>query len=224
MVKIRGFIVPPKIVLYLELRNPDENFASACKLFRAMTGRAVCLIAAAVGLLGQEPQEQTTVTFGTTVVIPSGLEGRIYNIRENTNKLPNFRKMKPVGTIYTTQLNLPAQDFKLGFPGVTKRLEWFAIDYTGRFWVEKPGYYDFALTADDGANLYIDGELVIDNDGQHPPQEREGSIRLSHGVHEIRVSYFQGPRYSVALVLKVAPPGEAMRIFSTDELKPPPSP
>ena len=48
--------------------------------------------------------------------------------------------------------------------------------------------------------------------------------RLTHGVHSIRVSYFQGPRYLVALILKVAPPGESLRIFSTDELKPPPSP
>jgi hypothetical protein len=38
------------------------------------------------------------------------------------------------------------------------------------------------------------------------------------------VSYFQGPRFQVALVLKVAAPGEELRIFSTDELKPPPSP
>ncbi len=186
-----------------------------------MSCRAACLIAVALPLVAQQ---EPTITFGTTVVIPSGLEGRVYNLRPNTEKLPNFRKMKPVGTIYATQLNIPTQDFRLGFPGVTKRTEWFAIDYTGRFWAEKPGYYDFALTSDDGANLYIDGELVIDNDGQHPPQERAGSVQLTHGVHEIRVSYFQGPRWQVALVLKVAPPGEELRIFSTDELKPPPSP
>jgi hypothetical protein len=186
-----------------------------------MIGRsAYLLVAIAVRLSAQEP----TVTFGTTVVIPSGLEGRIYNLRRDTRKLPNFQKMKPVGTIYATALNIPPQDFRQGFPGVTKRFEWFAIDYTGRFWIEKPGEYGFSLIADDGANLYIDHELVVENDGQHPPRERVGAIRLGNGVHEIRVSYFQGPRYQVALVLKVAPPGEQLRIFSTDELKPPPSP
>jgi hypothetical protein len=35
------------------------------------------------------------------------------------------------------------------------------------------------------------------------------------------VSYFQGPRFEVALVLQVAPPGEEFRLFSTDEFKPP---
>jgi hypothetical protein len=185
-----------------------------------MTGRAVCLMAVAIPLLAQEPE----VTFGTTVVIPSGLEGRIYNMRKDSDRLPNFRKMKPVGTIYTTFLNIPPQDFKLGFPGVTKRVEWFAIDYTGRFWIEKPGYYDFSLLSDDGSILYIDGELIIDNDGQHAPLERRGSVQLSHGVHSVRVSYYQGPRFHLALILKIAPPGEEMRIFNTNELKPPPSP
>jgi hypothetical protein len=182
--------------------------------------QAACLIAVALSVPAQEP----AVTFGTTVVIPSGLEGRIYNLRHDTKKLPNFRKMKPVATVYASQLNIPPQDFKLGFPGVTRRTEWFAIDYRGRFWVEKPGEYGFSLTADDGANLYLDGELVVDNDGQHPPRERVGAVRLTHGVHEIRISYFQGPRWQVALILKVAPPGEELRIFSTDEMKPPPSP
>jgi hypothetical protein len=185
-----------------------------------MTGRSACLVAVAVRLFAQEP----AVTFGITVVIPSALEGRIYHLRHDTKKLPNFRKMKTVGSIYATSLNVPPQDFRQGFPGVTKRFEWFAIDYNGRFWVEKPGEYGFSLTADDGANLYVDRELVVDNDGQHPPRERVGAVSLSHGVHEIRVSYFQGPRYHVALVLKIAPPGEELRIFSTDELKPPPSP
>src|SRR5271155_5748912 len=98
-----------------------------------MIGSAACLIAALLA------QEQSTVTFGITVVIPSALQGRIYNIKHNTKKLPNFRKMKPVGTIYTTSLNIPPQDFRQGFPGVTTRFEWFAIDYNGRFWVEKDG-------------------------------------------------------------------------------------
>jgi hypothetical protein len=188
-----------------------------------MTRRALSLIAVSVRLLAQDPAEPKA-TFGITVVIPSALQGRIYNIRQNTKKLPNFRRMKPVGSIYTPSLNIPPQDFQQGFPGVTKRFEWFAIDYQGRFWVEKAGEYGFALTADDGANLYIDKELIVENDGQHAPRERVGVASLSHGVHDIRVSYFQGPRYHVALVLKIAFPGQEMRIFSTDEMKPPPAP
>jgi hypothetical protein len=186
--------------------------------------RAV-LFLAILGCAAAAQQEEPTPIFGTTVVIPSGLRGLIYHIHHNTRKLPDFEMLKPAGPpIYTSSLNVPPQDFRQGFPGVTKRVEWFAIDYAGRFWISKPGTYTFTLTSDDGAKLYIDERTIIDNDGEHPPQERAGMAELAAGVHSMRVSYFQGPKYAIALVLKVAGPGEQSRVFSTDEFKPPPDP
>jgi hypothetical protein len=170
-------------------------------------------------------QEEPTATFGTTVIISSGLRGFVYYIKHNRTELPDFEKLKPAGpAIYTSSLNLPPQDFKQGFPGVTNRYEWFAIDYSGKFWIADPGMYSFALLSDDGAKLYIDDQLVIDNDGLHPPEEITGIVDLAGGLHRIRVSYFQGPKFQVALVLKVAGPGQELRVFSTDEFKPPPDP
>ena len=166
-------------------------------------------------------QETPDVKFGTTVVIPAGLRGIVYHIRPGSTRLPDFAHLKPQGTIYTSSLNVPPQSFLDGFPGVTRRFEWFAIDYTGRFWIETEGRYRFALTSDDGADLWIDGQLVIDNDGQHPAQELSGAADLAHGVHRIRVSYFQGPREQVALILKIARPGQRLHVFSTDDFKPP---
>ena len=165
--------------------------------------------------------QEPVVKFGTTVVIPSGLRGQVYHIRHNTSKLPDFDKLKPRGMIYTSVLNIPSQNFRQGFPGVTRRFEWFAIDYTGRFWIDKPGDYRFVLTSDDGSRLYIDDQLIADNDGQHPAVDVTGTATLASGIHRIRVSYFQGPRFEVALVLQVAPPDEPLRVFSTDEFKPP---
>jgi hypothetical protein len=188
------------------------------EIFRGRWGS--CLAAVGFCASALVAQQDAVPTFGITVVIPSGLEGRVYHIPRNSSKLPDFRKMKSRGSIYTTSLNIPAQSFLQGFPGVTKRYEWFAIDYTGRFWIERPGEYRFLLTSDDGSKLYIDDQLVIDNDGLHAPLDGEGSAMLEGGVHRIRVSYFQGPREQVALILKVAGPGEELRIFSTDEFKP----
>jgi hypothetical protein len=64
----------------------------------------------------------------------------------------------------------------------------------------------------------------VDNDGIHPVDTKSGSVELSGGIHRIRVQYFQGPRLQVALVLEIAGPGEKMRVFSTDEFKPPANP
>src|ERR1700735_1722055 len=87
-------------------------------------------------------QEEPTVVFGTTVVIPSGLRGLGYHIKRNRMQLPDLEKLKPAGPpIYPPSLTLPPQNFLEGFPGVTKRNEWFAIDYSGKFWIADPGFY-----------------------------------------------------------------------------------
>lgn len=169
------------------------------------------------------PQSEVP-TFGTTVVVPFGLRGLIYFLPPQTSALPGFSSMDPVGAIYTTSLNVPRRAFREGFPGVTDRYEWFAIDYTGRFWIDAPGNYQFHLMSDDGAKLYIDGRLVADNDGIHPPRHQTGTVNLAGGIHRIRVSYFQGPKDLLALVLHVIPPKGGWDIFSTDDFKPPADP
>jgi len=187
--------------------------------------RAALFIALLAGVPALVAQEEPVPVFGTTVVIPSGLRGLVYYIHHSRTQLPDFEKLKPAGAaIYTSSLNLPPQDFKQGFPGVTKRTEWFAIDYTGRFWIADPGMYTFSLLSDDGAKLYIDDQVIVDNDGVHAPLEKTGAVQLAGGLHSIRVSYFQGPKWQVALVLKVAGAGRELHVFSTDEFKPPPDP
>lgn len=63
--------------------------------------------------------------------------------------------------------------------------------------------------------------MVIDNDGTHAVQTLTGAAELSAGSHRIRLSYFQGPRYEVALMLWVSPPKEKYRIFDTLDFLPP---
>jgi hypothetical protein len=134
------------------------------------------------------------------------------------------QRQKPLGTIWTTRLDVPPRQFREGFPGLARRFEWFAIEYAGQFWIQQAGAYGFALLSDDGSKLYIDDQLFIDNDGIHPPQIRQANIFLSAGIHRIRVTYFQGPRYCLALMMAVARSGQPWRIFDTDNLAPPPNP
>lgn len=194
------------------------------------TSDRVAMLVIALNLVAQETPYKfsTTVigeplyTFGTTVVANSGFRGQIYFIPPGSKKLPDFSKLKPVGAIYTLYLCVPLRSFDEGFPGVTERFEWFAIDYTGRFWVSEQGTYRFALASDDGSILYIDGKKVIQNDGQHAVLEKAGRVKLKTGAHAIRVSYFQGPRFQVALVLRVAGPEQnELRVFHADDFKPP---
>lgn len=185
---------------------------------------AACLACPAAGAQTPALPEAPVTTFGVTVVDAFGLKGDIYLLRPGTDALPKFSKLKSVGSIYTSALNIQPRDFRTGFPGVTDRFEWFAIDYSGFFYVDQPGKYRFILASDDGSKLYIDNKTVIDNDGIHPIHAEEGSVTLAGGIHRIRISYFQGPPTAVALVLAVARPGEPWRIFSTREFRPPRDP
>jgi len=58
----------------------------------------------------------------------------------------------------------------------------------------------------------------------HPPKTLAGSVNLSGGIHRIRVSYFQGPRWQVALKLSVQAPDEKLKIFKTSDFSPPATP
>jgi hypothetical protein len=188
----------------------------------ALSWLTLCCLAQEPILKPELPADGSLPTFGVTVVDVLGFHGQIYFLEPNTDSLPNFKKLKPVGSIYASRLSVPPQSFTKGFPGVTNRFEWFAIDYTGTFWISRPGKYRFALVSDDGSKLYIDDKKIIDNDGTHSPRTEVGSAKLKTGSHTIRVSYFQGPGDTVALMLGIAESEETeFRIFDMhDFLRP----
>ena len=107
---------------------------------------------------------------------------------------------------------------------MTSRTEWFGVNYQGGFGVDKPGKYEFDLLSDDGAKVYIDDKLTVSDDTLHSAEGSRGRVRLDAGAHNIRVSYFQGPRTEVALVLLVKPPGKGWRLFDTRDFPDPSDP
>lgn len=157
---------------------------------------------------------------GQSEAIPFALRGRLFFLQNNAQALPDFSKLKSVGAIYTTTLNVTPRSFESGFPGVTDRFESFAIDYRGSFYVPTAHKYDFRLTSDDGSRLTIDDKVIIDNDGAHGARAVSGSAELTAGLHRLRVSYFQGPRPTIALVLEVAESGSPLTVFDTRRAEP----
>jgi glucose/arabinose dehydrogenase len=53
------------------------------------------------------------------------------------------------------------------------------------------GTYTFRLTSDDGSKLWIGNTLVVDHDGLHGAEPKDGTITLTAGVHPLRVEYFE---------------------------------
>lgn len=185
-----------------------------------MHNRQVALAVSALALLAGGSAAAQGGGFGTAGAVPFALQGRIYYLPEGTEGLPDFSRLRPQGTISTTVLNIPPQSFTTGFPGVTDRFEWFAIDYNGRINLPQAGTYTFRLSSDDGSKLFIDGREVIDNDGIHGLSSVDGEVQLAAGIHDVRVQYFQGPREEVALVLEWGPNAEELRPLDFAALAP----
>jgi len=185
---------------------------------RALSLIPICCLLALVPAAGWVRKNP----FGSTTPLPDSLRGAVCHIAQWWPVLPDFDRLHPVGFIYTYTLDVPTRSYEEGMPGVTDRVEWFAIDYHGDFWISRPGKYRFNLISDDGSRLTIDGKLVIDDDGIHPTTAMGGSTELAAGLHHIRVSYFQGPGSELALVLQVAAPGEQLHLFDLRNFKPPP--
>jgi alpha-L-fucosidase len=94
--------------------------------------------------------------------------------------MPRFDALTPVKEDTTPGLTLDTRT----------RDEHFAQVFTGFLYIRTTGVYQFALTSDDGSRLFLHDRLVIDNDGLHAAETREGTIALEAGYHPVRVEYF----------------------------------
>lgn len=67
----------------------------------------------------------------------------------------------------------------------------YAYEFTSYIDIPETAVYRFFINSDDGAKLYIDGKLLIDNDGSHSAARKGEKIALKKGFHEIRIEYFE---------------------------------
>lgn len=71
------------------------------------------------------------------------------------------------------------------------REDGFGLRFRGFLRSEVEGLHRFELTSDDGSRLRIDGELVVDNPGEHAPKRAEGELWLSAGRHAFELEYYE---------------------------------
>lgn len=156
--------------------------------------------------------------FGTEVKPGHGLVGQVYVPGEAILRMPNFDSLVPVYTFVTASLDVPRRYYTAGFPTPEMQsvVENFAIRFRAELEINIPGVYVFELRSDDGSQLYINGSLVVDNDGVHPAISRRSRIKLGTGLHSVEIHYFQGPREAIALQWFYQPPNGTRRIVPPD--------
>lgn len=131
----------------------------------------------------------------TAQALFSGLTYKYYINRAETNwsNLPNFATLIPdeTGVVSTVTTAPRTQDEKYGFL------------WEGYIYIPVAGSYTFRTNSDDGSKLYLGnaGQLtspyshtatpLVNNDGAHGSQNRDGSRTLQPGLYPIAVTYFQ---------------------------------
>lgn len=111
-----------------------------------------------------------------------GVRYRYYEFDKIPNLVGDVRDMKPVEEGTIQGLDLSAR----------KRDQNFAFVFTTFVEVDKAAKYEFTLTSDDGSELYVNGEKLIDNGGLHGTISETGTVRLPSGRHELECIMFQG--------------------------------
>ena len=131
---------------------------------------------------------------GSEAAVPS-FKGEIWSLRSEDGSypfgkpemLPDFSGLgSPQATIESEVIDLNDEAWQ--------KIGWhdnFAARWTGQLVVRAGGTYKFFTESDDGSKLYINGELVVDNDGLHAPLTKEGTIDLEAGEYEIKVLFFE---------------------------------
>jgi hypothetical protein len=75
---------------------------------------------------------------------------------------------------------------------VRSRNDQFAFSFDGFIQIDEVGTYTFYTSSDDGSRLYINGVLVVENDGLHGTIEKSGIYTFNAiGRYPIKVTFFE---------------------------------
>ena len=131
--------------------------------------------------------------------VPRPLENFSYRVYSGQwENLPDFEKLEP-----KRKGESPSGIIGLG---PARGMKAFAMEFKGQLEIEEDGNYTFTLGSDDGSRLFVNDEEIIDNDGTHGMEYREGTVTLKRGNATIDVTYFERGGAN-GLSLSVSGPG-----------------
>ena len=122
-----------------------------------------------------------------------GWMGRIFSTKGGQEDVPThiggvvLEEAKPDVSVVVKAIDYDDAGFKaLGAPEDN-----FAAFFTGMLMVDVSGVYEFYTSSDDGSNLFVDNIKVVDNDGLHGTIKKGARMRLTKGLHFLKVTFFE---------------------------------
>jgi alpha-L-fucosidase len=153
----------------------------ALVLARSATVKAKCF-------LKDKPITETSVssfqkvTPTSSVDISSPIPGLNCSVYEGEwSNLPDFNSLRPTSSGVSKGIDISSKK------GTNK----YGFVFDGFIQVPRDGVYNFYISSDDGSELFIDGNGLIDNDGLHGMVEKNQQTALAKGFHSIKILFFQ---------------------------------
>lgn len=98
------------------------------------------------------------------------------------DSVPDFSKLTPMKQGTTEKLDL----------NFAVKKDSFGVKFEGYLHIPKKDLYDLWITSDDGSKVYLDNQLLFDNDGLHSADNPVVKlVPLDAGFYQLRIEYFQ---------------------------------
>lgn len=138
--------------------------------------------------------------------LKNGLTGSYFS-GQNFEKLIETRRDKKI-------------DFDWGLGNViANHADYVSIRWTGKIKAPKSGKYTFITRSDDGARLWIDGKIIIDDWKPHAEEDHRAKINLTEGYHNIKVEYFESEIMAAMKLSWVIPGTQRPKIIAPSHLR-----
>ena len=118
----------------------------------------------------------------------NGAQVNWYALAGDTAALPDFSAMSSYGSSVLANIDIASTGGNFSQSG---RADLVAAAFEGYVMVPFTGLWTFSSESDDGSRVFIDGQLVVNNDGLHGMVDRSGQIGLEWGHHRYRVEFFE---------------------------------
>jgi alpha-L-fucosidase len=153
------------------------------KPFSVAHAATVKAIAIKEGVVNSNVQSVPVKTYSLQKAVTGKVvqPGLLYKYFEAENfSVKKLEEMAPLHTGITAQIETAGK----------KRTEKYAFVFEGFIKIEKTGMYQFYTTSDDGSQLFIGNQLVVNNDGNHGMEEKSDKAYLEKGLHRIKINYY----------------------------------
>lgn len=133
------------------------------------------------GLTPEQSSDIATYLLRDSVVGQDVLNMKAAFYEGSWDSLPDFESLTPYDEVDVYGLDILA----------SQKTDNFAARFSSTILLPQTARYRFHLGSDDGSQLFIDDQLVLDQDGVHPMSFKSTDIELTAGPHAIRVDYFE---------------------------------